>query len=46
MTRAGEKLYGDWNRQMNREGVLSSRRFWIGLGVMLAVMAAVFGVVG
>lgn len=43
MTRAGEKLYGDWKREMDRkrEGVFSSRRFWIGfaaiwVGVWLA----------
>ena len=42
MTRAGEKLYGNWNRAYARRRIID-RRFWIGFGGMLVVMAAVVG---
>jgi len=47
VTKSGEKLYGDFNRAYaRREGLLSSRRFWIGSGVLLAVIVGVGVVVG
>lgn len=40
MTRAGEKLYGDFNRSYDRIRIID-RRFWIGFFGMLAVIAAI-----
>ena len=38
MTRAGDKLYGDWEKLAEREGLFSWRRFWAGfLTMMLAL---------
>lgn len=35
MTRAGEKLYGDWDAPVRGEGLFASRRFWRGVVDML-----------
>ena len=37
MTRAGEKLYGDFNRAYARERIIG-RRFWIGFIAMTGVL--------
>ena len=47
MTEAGEKLYGEWEKPGEREGLFSSRRFWVGfLTMMLALMLLAIALFG